>query len=304
MHDGRRTRGDTSTVRVEDVLTADLPDDEYIDREYLGQVFQDPAKYLTRHGMRASRAAEEVLNNRAESILARRSKQVGLVAAVTVLISSVVTAAVLAQRPDPGQVVREAAPRAITGVEALGAFTAQRGHESMAESPAPSTTTPVTRDSSTGVPSAPATNPAPETSAEVPATGTTAGTSRSGVDNTRDTPSRDTRSESLSRQATAEASGKLNAARRFYRLVATTPSDALGMLAPSLLGTGPGKLLDAWRGLHDVQVEQLHERADGSVLAVVTMVRPDGTRIRVTQLLHFARGKVIDHVQLLSAQHT
>lgn len=46
------------------------------------------------------------------------------------------------------------------------------------------------------------------------------------------------------------------------------------------------------------------ERIDGSVLAVVAMHHPDGSLVRMTQLFDFSPGGIIDHVQLLSAQHS
>ena len=301
MHDGQRTRGDPSTIRVEDVLTVDLPDDEWIDRQYLGQVFANPRKYLTPRGIRARREAERALDEQHESVLARRCKQTGLLVAFTLLISAVIAAAVLAEEADRHYAGQERARHAITGVEALGAFTVRQSHSPEAGRGTPATAAAVP-DVDTQAPSSPAAEPAPATHHNATDTSTSAEAATSSAGTTRDSRIAP-RTGSASQQPTSQAPGKLDTVRRFYRLMATAPSDALGMLGPNLLGDGPGNLLDAWRALEDVRVHKLSLRADGSVLAVLTMSRPDGQRVRVTQVLRFAGEQIIDHVQLLSAQH-
>lgn len=312
MHDGQRTRGDQSTVRVDDVLTVDLPDDGFVDREYLGRVFADPQKYLTPRPIQARREAERALQRQSESVLARRCKQTGLLVSVTLLITAVVAAAVLAGGPKHPQVQPADAADGITGVEALGAFTVTRhpSADTQQQTPTNSTTpeTPVNNAApsptrtTTREPEPSRTTqhnqPAADDAATSAAASGTTGENAAGTTTSRAEPSR----IEPSATPTTEPSDKLDAVRRFYNLVTTSPVEALGMLAPALLDGGPGKLLDAWQSLDDVRIQKLSERPDGSVLAVLTMLRPDGQRVRVTQVLHFA-GDAIDHVQLLSAQH-
>jgi hypothetical protein len=92
--------------------------------------------------------------------------------------------------------------------------------------------------------------------------------------------------------------------RTFYQLVATDPTLATQLLAPSLLrGDGPG-FDDAWQGLSDVRIESVRQTSAQSAQAVIRLEEPDGTWLRVVELLHVTGGDtpLINGAELLSAQ--
>lgn len=93
--------------------------------------------------------------------------------------------------------------------------------------------------------------------------------------------------------------------RDFYRLAATNPSLAYGLISPALLGGDASGFDSAWQSLSQVQVESVRPMSPGSVQAVVRMREPDGTWLRVVELLHVTGGHtpLISGAELLSAQH-
>ncbi|HEX3650409.1 MAG TPA: hypothetical protein VHV49_18440 [Pseudonocardiaceae bacterium] len=107
--------------------------------------------------------------------------------------------------------------------------------------------------------------------------------------------------------ATEHASGGRSPAdlvRTFYRLVATDPDLASQLLSPALLhGAGSG-FDDAWAALSGIQVESVRQVSAHSVEAVVRLREPDGTWLRVAELLHVTDGDhpLINGAELLSAQ--
>lgn len=94
--------------------------------------------------------------------------------------------------------------------------------------------------------------------------------------------------------------------RSFYRLVATDPGLATQLLSPSLLhGDGANRGFDdAWSALSGLQVESVRQLSPHSVQAVVRLREPDGTWLRVVELLHVTGGHhpLINGAELLSAQ--
>lgn len=93
--------------------------------------------------------------------------------------------------------------------------------------------------------------------------------------------------------------------RAFYTLVATDPGTATELLSPSLLSSDAEGFDDAWNSMSKVDVESIHQTSPGTVQAVVRMREPDGTWLRVVELLHVTGGDapVINGAELLSAQH-
>lgn len=93
--------------------------------------------------------------------------------------------------------------------------------------------------------------------------------------------------------------------RAFYHLVATDPGTASELLSPSLLSSDAEGFDDAWDSVSEIHVESVHQTSPGTVQAVVRMREPDGTWLRVIELLHVTGGDapVINGAELLSAQH-
>jgi hypothetical protein len=95
---------------------------------------------------------------------------------------------------------------------------------------------------------------------------------------------------------------------RFYRLLGSKPSSAAKLLNPHLLGSGLLDFVDSWQHTREVHVESVTRRSRDTVEAVVRVLRPDGTWLRLRQLVTLSgshgqgRLPVIEHVKLLSAQ--
>ncbi|WP_216210343.1 hypothetical protein [Amycolatopsis aidingensis] len=295
MQDGIRTgrqsysgsHPDSRSVRVEDLLCAELLDDEMVDREHLRQVLREPRQYLRRvpAGSRAEeRPSEQPPPVRPESTLARRSKLAALMLAGVLLSGSVVTASLLAddrEAPRPDRLE-------ITGPAALGGFAMpETGRADSAGGsgggPGPETgTSTTTARAAEGARTGPAGSPATEATAEQPATAESAVTA----------------------QATQRAD-RVALVEEFYQRVRENPVDALALLDPLLAGDRPETLVQAWSSMGSLTVESLQTLADGSVRAVIIVPQPDGQRVRITQLLEFTSGAapLISQATLLSAQH-
>lgn len=92
--------------------------------------------------------------------------------------------------------------------------------------------------------------------------------------------------------------------RRFYELLARQPDRAAELLAPQLVGSDTASFVRSWSRMRDLRVEQVTTHPDGTVTAVVRMLEPDGTWLRVRQSLRTAGDELprIDSVRLVSAQ--
>ncbi|SFQ24418.1 hypothetical protein SAMN05421810_105327 [Amycolatopsis arida] len=298
MHDGKssgrllpvragnvaRAAGEDDGPWVEDVLGADLLDDELVDREYLREVFREPARYLppprtTAPGkLRPRRPSREP-----ESRLARRAKLLGLILAAALLFGAVVAASLLAQQRELARGDADAAAGLqITGAAALGGFVMP-----------------------TDLPSTPATtHPTPTSTAASPEPRRGEGSAERPTGEPGTAPAAATGSPVTSAPL-APAADRLGTVREFYRLIDVAPEHALGLLDPVLVGDRTGDLVRAWSAMTAVTLESVREQADGSILAVVTMLQPDGRRLRVTHVLDLADGPagVISQVRLVSARH-
>ncbi|OZM74952.1 hypothetical protein CFN78_01760 [Amycolatopsis antarctica] len=300
MRDRRHSQRDTDSAgdimqlentRLEDVIDSELAEDDMVDDEYLREVFAEPRKYLPPPRSRSAREPEGPPRE-PESPLARRSKLVGLVLAAALLSGSIVGAALIADQRSEGS-VQAADPDEIVGAAALGVFAAPDGPDApppvppAAPDPAPPTTTvPVSADT----PQVPQpADPGPGAPAE-------------GNGPAAPVPSGQSGRADLDRPSSGD---HLSLVREFYRLVSANPQEALALLAPDLRADQPGELVRAWSSMASVTLSEARLRGDGSVLAVVMMVQPDGEKLRVTQLLSFDDGPqhLISQARLLSAQN-
>jgi len=73
--------------------------------------------------------------------------------------------------------------------------------------------------------------------------------------------------------------------RRYYDLLANQPTQALGLLDNVLRASDLSRFVNSWSQVRDIQVLDVRQRPDGTLLAVVEMVLPDGGTARVQQLL-------------------
>lgn len=99
----------------------------------------------------------------------------------------------------------------------------------------------------------------------------------------------------------------LNAAalvRAFYQLARTNPDEATTLIDPTLLAAGTNGFGQAWMSLSQVDIESIQQVSTDSVQAVIRMLEPDGTWVRVVELVHVTGGDnpLIDGAELLSAQ--
>lgn len=92
--------------------------------------------------------------------------------------------------------------------------------------------------------------------------------------------------------------------RTFYQLAATDPRVATRLLTPGLLATDEGGFDRAWSSISKIQVESVKQTSNDTAEAVVRMLEPDGTWLRVVELLHVTGGDapLISGAKLLSAQ--
>jgi hypothetical protein len=212
----------------------------------------------------------EVEPSRQRGRMARAAKLIGLAVGSIVLCGSVAAAATLARSRPPANAPAVAAPTPITGIGALRPDTLEAqlsGHTA-------------------GAPTHPAAAAAPHTS------------------NKAD------RRPAAPRASSAEPAGPAPTSpqqlvREFYHLVESQPAAAAQLLAPSLLSTDPTGFIDAWQSAAKVEVDSVQVNPDGTVQAVVRMLQPDGSWLRVVELLHVTPGSqpLISGAQLLSAQN-
>ncbi|RZQ64026.1 hypothetical protein [Amycolatopsis suaedae] len=291
MHEPHSTRPAPDDVRLEDVVPADLLDDAAVDREYLEKVLRSPQNFLPAPRTDEAPPADPE-PEQPESRLARRAKLIGLLGAATLLSAAVVTAALADSElvNPPGHAHHNAQPPEITGVAALGGFASPGAGEVLPhDHDHPHDTTATT--SQTGTLPAGAGEKPGGTPAQTEIAGSTSGT-------TGTTPG-------STGMTSAYSTNPVELVERFYELVDRSPTEALGMLATSLIGGQTGELVRSWSAMESVRVEDVTTQADGVVRAVVTLVQPDGRHLRIVQLLRFSEsrpGTIID-ARLLSAQH-
>jgi hypothetical protein len=100
----------------------------------------------------------------------------------------------------------------------------------------------------------------------------------------------------------AVSGSKKEVVEQFYRLVPSWPTKAYGLLDPNL-GTDVTQFVQSWSTVSGLEVLDVQERGD-QVLAVVRMRLPDGSHLRVQQLLDVANTAPhrILGAEILSAQ--
>lgn len=270
VHDRRRTRRSPDTLTVDDLLTAEAFDaDGILGRGYLTETARGSREFLPPPRVRPRRRATPP--REPEGRLAKVAKLAGLTTAASLLVGAVVASSLVTRtrtdqtpRPNP-------APPPITNAAALGGFALQGTGRPARDEPRP---------------------PAPTTSAQLPVVEPTPAPSSSSSSS----------STSTVRDRTPD---RLDLVREFYqRMGSQRPQDALAMLAPEVAGDQPADLVRAWSSMSKVELDQARVQPDGSVIAVVTMLRADGARLRVTQQFGVtsASDTMISRVVLLSAE--
>lgn len=272
VHERRRSRQAPDAVTVEDLLAAQDFDLALVDTEYPTEPAREPRTFLSPprpQGHPAPASPEP------ESRLAKAAKLAGLSTAASLLVGAVVASALLArERPAaPGHTAP--APPAITGTAALGGFAS--GADAGPSSSALDDQFGGNVDGNGGTLLAP----------QIPVAATRQAGPADGA------------------RASSGPADKLAVVAEFYRRISSPhPENALTMLVPSLAGNEPGRLIRAWASMKEVNVEQTSVQPDGSVRAVVIIVRHDETTLRVTQVLTLAANApdVIAQAQLISAE--
>ncbi len=94
--------------------------------------------------------------------------------------------------------------------------------------------------------------------------------------------------------------------RRYYDLLASQPSQALGLLDSVLRTSDLSHFVNSWSQIRGIKVLDVQQRADGSLLAVVSMVLPNGGTARVQQLLRLTETmpQRITGAEIISAQQS
>ena len=101
----------------------------------------------------------------------------------------------------------------------------------------------------------------------------------------------------------AQPLSKKDLVEQFYSLVPTWPAQAFTLLDSTLLGTDLSQFVQSWSTVTGLEVLEVSERGD-NVFAVVRLRLPDGSHLRVQQLLDVANStpQKIVGAQILSAQ--
>lgn len=280
MLDRQRIRREQDAVRVEDVIPAEILNDTRVDREYLEQVFREPQKFVPAR-TREEPSPRTEPEDEPESRGSRRAKLAGLVAAGLMVAGAIVIAAAFTGGPRQNPVTGAAVPEVISGAAALGGLAV------------PDPAKPSEKDYKSV--------PAGKSSAAQPSSGTGTGSG----DRRGSTSSSSSSSQTPRPVAVTTTEAKLEAVRKFYQTVDADPDGALYLLTPVLAESEAGKLIRAWSSMDAIEIKEMREQADGTVLTVVTMRNTDGGLLRVTQVLAFAdeaTGLITD-ARLLSAQH-
>ena len=244
---------------------------DLIRRQHVGPVRIPSIEEADTDALLTELLGAEVEPGRHRGRMARAAKLIGLAVGSIVLCGSVAAAATLARSRPPASAPVVAAPTPITGIGALRPDTLEArlsGHGASA-------------------PAHPATSAAPRKSATAaqPAAGTPSVPSADPVAPTPTSPQQ--------------------LVREFYQLVESQPAAAAQLLSPSLLSTDPSGFISAWQSAAKVEVDSVQVNPDGTVQAVVRMLQPDGSWLRVVELLHVTPGSqpLISGAQLLSAQN-
>jgi hypothetical protein len=218
----------------------------------------------------------------------RTAKVVGLTVGAMALCGSVVTAASFAHHRPTSNIIEPAAlPTEVTGVDALrpDSLAGVLGDTSTHHRPAPT---------------APAT-------ASAPPTGQARLYRYDGVGGSPGTPSTEAPTTagvtSTPQQQSTQHSAQ-DVVRSFFQLVTTSPTTALSLLDPSLLASGRGDFVQSWSEINQVTVESVYTTPAGEVQAVIRLLLPDGTWMRVVERLDMTAGNppLINGADLLSAQ--
>jgi hypothetical protein len=282
VHDRQRTRREPGdAVRVEDVIPAEILNDTRVDREYLEQVFREPQKFLPPRMRQEPEPEPEQPPEEPESPLARRAKLVGLLAAAVLVTGSIIAAASMAGQPRTQPPTLDTGSQPLTDAAALGGF-AVPGPPQSSQS--------TTKTWKTSV----------KSTAVAPAAETAVSTSQTGSP-TAAAPSSQTTPWSPAPTTTRQ---KLEAVKNFYELIDQNPQGALSMLVPVAVGEEPGDLVRVLSSMDSIQVQDTKMQPDGSILAIVTMRQPDGSHLRISQVLRLAddASGLISDARLLSAQ--
>lgn len=274
--DHRQNRQSSDEFGVEDLPTGKPFSTELLGRRYLTETAREPRKFLPPPRVRSRRQAPPP--REPESRLSKMAKLAGLTTAGTLLVGAVVASSMVTRERTEQTGRAVPTPPAITGAAALGGFAMQGSSSADRHEPSAVVTTPAKSPATRSHPAQPT---PPSTFVPEPSEGSSASSA----------PSTDQTS----------AAEKLATVREFYqRMGSQHPQDALDMLAPDLVGDQPGELVRAWSTMSRIDVKEVHVRPDGSVQAVVDMLRKDGSLLRVTQVLHLAKD-VIEQAELLSA---
>jgi hypothetical protein len=217
--------------------------------------------------------ADDAIEHR--GLIARGAKLAGLALGSLALCGSMVAAASLTHHRQPAAAPKPATATVLTGVGALRPDTvaAQLAGRHASETPAP-----------------------PRQSV---ATGRAVGTIVGSPPPTTSAPA--------APPVASDQKAPLSAAalvRAFYQLVRTDPGQATSLLDPTMLASGTNGFEQAWSSLSQVDIESIQQLSSDSVQAVIRMLQPDGSWLRVVELVHVTNGSypLIDGAEVLSAQ--
>jgi hypothetical protein len=106
--------------------------------------------------------------------------------------------------------------------------------------------------------------------------------------------------------APAEDPTNAELVRRYYDLLSSKPSLALGLLDGALRGSDLSHFVNSWSQVRDIKVVDVRQRADSTLMAVIEMILPDGGAVRVQQLLRVTKTapQRITGAEILAAQRT
>lgn len=290
MPDWKRNR--SRVVRPEsatELLCPELLADPFVDRAQLNELLRDPSPLadaepappyrphfdhddpMPRHRPDPAEPVDR------ESRAARVAKLAGLTVAIVALCGAVVAASHAAgrdrsrikpERPVAGSM---SGAHALIGFDDVASYLGGSGTEDGARSGLPEVTT-----------AAPRTGEDAQPRQATPDPTSTATTTTS-----------------------SETATELDTVRAFYDTVVADPTQALSMLGPDLLDSGSDQLIRSWESVTSVTLHELRAEADGMVRVVVTMVREDDHRVRMTQLLSLSTPSgPISEAKLLSSQRT
>src|SRR5699024_10946817 len=97
---------------------------------------------------------------------------------------------------------------------------------------------------------------------------------------------------------------RIDTAREIYSRTTSAPGQAARLLIPTRRDQRLEALGATWRSPTVVHLRDIERQPDGTVLTALTVRLPGGTTLYVKQLFTFADSGLINHVQLLSAQHS